>query len=103
VLRLSIKRAIFEHFTKDGAGSEVVLHAGDMTRDQIAAATDEVASRLNAIKHRDGLADDRTAPPHELVSRSSRCRIPRRKPDGNPAPTGHISCDSAGWRLLWHR
>ena len=31
-----------------------------MTRDQIAAATYEVASRLNAIKHRHGLIDDRT-------------------------------------------
>ena len=31
-----------------------------MTRDQIAAATYEVAARLNAIKHRRGLIDDQT-------------------------------------------
>jgi hypothetical protein len=31
-----------------------------MTRDQIASATYEVASRLNAIKHRHGLIDDQT-------------------------------------------
>jgi len=44
-----------------GGWQRVLSYAtADMTRDQIASATYEVAARLNAIKHRHGLIDDRT-------------------------------------------